>query len=244
MYRGLALVLIVAGCSSEGTPNDDATFDASTGETKADAGEDTTDSETDTSSTTDTATEGTATSATTDTDDGGTSIDAPDAPDADVELDSGLLQCEPFSAPLKKYSEAKQELAAAHSCSDSAQRAYAGESCGYLVLSYTYGAGDTVTTYYDLDSQELVGRRSVPDVEPGTCEGEVPTGCFSYGGHPGNDRERLCSDVDSGLLDASPDDTRDTMDGSDVPDSDADVSDASVPDASTVDGSVDASTAG
>src|SRR5690606_2210847 len=159
MYRRIGLVLMVAGCSSDATPRGDVDVDASTGDTTFDGGTTsgfensssaTTDTETETDGT-DTATESSDTSATTETsDDGGASTDVPDA---DVELDSGLLRCKPFSAPLETYSEAKQALAANHSCGDPIHTAYAGESCGYLVLSYTFGAGDTVTQYYDLDTQ-------------------------------------------------------------------------------------------
>lgn len=250
MYKRIGLVLMVAGCSSDATPGSGVDVDASTGDTQIDAGGTTSGSDSNSSATTDTktdgtdtATEGSDTSTTTDTsDDGGVSTDVPDA---DIALDSGLLECKPLSGPVQHYSEAKQALAATHTCGDLVQAAYTGESCGYLVLSYTFGAGDTVTSYYDLETQEMVGQRLVPDAGAGTCTGEVPTGCFSYGGHPSNDAERLCSE--GGAPDASPDGS--TPDA-DVPDADvsdepdADAPDASGQDAPTVDGSVDASSAG
>ena len=123
------------------------------------------------------------------------------------------------------------------------QSIHTGEGCGYLIVKYTFGAGDTFMAFYDKDSHDVVGWRFMSDTEFGACAGEVPEQCFEYGFTAPPNGVNLCPGA--GAPYASPDASPDA----DVPDADvpdADVPDGNapetnLPDAGPLDGSVDAS---
>ena len=244
-----ALVVLAWGCSSDSTPGNQPEADASTlgndgGETSEPSS-----SDTDTSSTTETSSTGSETSSDTETSETSTTV-ADAGPDADTDAD--VPQCEALGTArcgndfdCDDYSSMDYDAALGDlqlRCDDFAyQKAYAGEGCGYLILKYAFGAGDTFMAFYDEDSHEVVGWRFAGDAGSGACAGEVPSECFEYGFDAPPDGEQLCLDAGTPTGDADAD-----LPDADVPDADlpdADMPDADSPDATAPDGAADASDA-
>lgn len=65
----------------------------------------------------------------------------------------------------------------------------ASEGCGYRILAQVYGAGDTVTGFYDPQTGELAGLHSITDTLERECAGAVPAECLVYGGTIGTGLE-------------------------------------------------------
>jgi hypothetical protein len=129
----------------------------------------------------------------------------PDAASADAQtgqcasLDGA---CEWWGIGCGDYASTRAELAERCDPTFRFRRYYAGEGCGYLILAYVYGAGDTITAFYDPESGALMGMHSVSDTLTMECAGEVPTECLKYAGVVGKTAD-LCPIGDAGVQDGS-----------------------------------------